>query len=57
MPITIYQCLRCGREWARYKPGRPVRCQNCKSKLWDRPLSETTTGRPRTRLPQPVKEA
>jgi len=33
--IQIFNCLRCGHEWAS-KQERPVMCPQCKTPYWDR---------------------
>jgi predicted Zn-ribbon and HTH transcriptional regulator len=34
--IKVYNCKRCGHEWAARKPDKPTICPKCKSAYWDK---------------------
>jgi len=36
IPSVKYRC-RCGHEWYRRNPERPIVCPDCKSPRWDKP--------------------
>ena len=46
--MDIYNCLRCGHEWASRKIDRPERCAKCTAKYWWR---ARRTIKPKTSLP------